>query len=188
MASKSKKAKVNTEENEVLQTQIDISVNLARDLVHSWLPAAQPGEESDNDDDDITSYSQGRPGRIGLGAKYLSHSQATRHDQPAVGGPTSASDIKLRNKILNQNATVARKRRLQDEEPGDEKKVDSDDEGDSKTASVKDKKVSQQQPSTVPSGKPKKIASGDFLSMYLTEREGKKKKKKKKSKTTEDTA
>lgn len=63
MASKSKKAKVNTEENEVLQTQIDISVNLARDLVHSWLPAAQPGEESDNDDDDITSYSQGRPGR-----------------------------------------------------------------------------------------------------------------------------
>ncbi|KAH8548601.1 hypothetical protein BGW37DRAFT_414171, partial [Umbelopsis sp. PMI_123] len=100
----SKKTKVDTEENEVLLTQIDVSVNLARDLVNSWLPPAQPGEETDNDEDDLQSYIQGRPGRVGLGAKFLSHNQATRHNQASsVGGPTSASDIKLRNKILNQN-------------------------------------------------------------------------------------
>jgi hypothetical protein len=131
--------------------------------------------------------------RVGLGAKFLSHNQATRHNQASsVGGPTSASDIKLRNKILNQNATVARKRRL-DEDNGNgdqkEREAEEDEEEDSKTAAVKSSnsatKSSQgtHSSSTIPTSKPKKIATGDFLSMYLTEREGKKKKKKKKKNT-----
>ncbi|KAI8575202.1 hypothetical protein K450DRAFT_275839 [Umbelopsis ramanniana AG] len=197
MSVKSKKAKVDTEGNEVLQTQIDVSVNLARDLVNSWLPPVQPGEESDNEEEDLASYTQGRPGRIGLGAKFLSHNQATRHNQaPAVGGPTSASDIKLRNKILNQNATVARKRRLDEENVIGkmEKPASEDDDEDSKTATVKSRNTSvtksaqgAQKPSAIYSAKPKKIENGDFLSMYLTEREGKKKKKKKKKNTSTST-
>jgi hypothetical protein len=75
---------------------------------------------------------------------------------------------------------------LQDDGPqGDQKKPESDDdEEESKTASVKDRNTSASQKSqtsgSVPSAKPKKISNGDFLSMYLSEREGKKKKKKKK--------
>lgn len=73
------------------------------------------------------------------------------------------------------------------EEPASE-----DDDEDSKTATVKSRNTADtksvkgaQKPSAIPSGKPKKIANGDFLSMYLTEREGKKKKKKKKNSATE---
>jgi hypothetical protein len=136
--------------------------------------------------------------RIGLGAKFLSHNQATRHNQAStVGGPTSTSDIKLRNKILNQNATVARKRRLDEENVIGkmEGPTSEDDDEDSKTATVKSRSTAvtrsaqgTQKPSAIPSAKPKKIANGDFLSMYLTEREGKKKKKKKKKNTITECA
>lgn len=114
-----------------------------------------------------------------------------------MGGPTSASDIKLRNKFLNQNATVARKRRLDEENAigKSEEPVSEDDDEDSKTATVKSRSTADtksvqgvQKPSAIPSGKPKKIANGDFLSMYLTEREGKKKKKKKKKNTATEGA
>lgn len=60
MASKTKK-KVDTESNEVLQTQIDLSVNIARDLVKSWLPPG--GSDSEDDVAELADYTKGRPGR-----------------------------------------------------------------------------------------------------------------------------
>ncbi|KAG2180216.1 hypothetical protein INT43_004005, partial [Umbelopsis isabellina] len=182
MASKTKK-KVDTESNEVLQTQIDLSVNIARDLVNSWLPPG--GSDSEDDDAEVASYTKGRPGRIGLGASFLSHAQATRHNQPStIAGPVSAAESKFRNKILNQNAAATRKRRLDEMAQAEQRPAEeSDNEEESKTAIVAVRKAgsnSAQPTSATPSSKPKKIANGDFLSMYLTEREGKKKKKKKK--------
>jgi hypothetical protein len=61
MSTKSKK-KVDTESNEILQTQIDLSVNIARDLVNSWLPPAA-GSDSEDDDAEVANYTKGRPGR-----------------------------------------------------------------------------------------------------------------------------
>lgn len=59
------KTKINTDENEKIKTQIDASIGIARSLIHSWLPAAKPGEESDEEEEDLTlmKYSTGRPDR-----------------------------------------------------------------------------------------------------------------------------
>lgn len=81
-----------------------------------------------------------------------------RHQNDNNNRPASKQEIQLKNKILNQNkranAEQANNKRRQEE---------SDSEEEEKPKTVKSKK---------------KIGTqGDFLSMYLTEREKKKKKK-----------
>ncbi|RCH88405.1 hypothetical protein CU098_007181 [Rhizopus stolonifer] len=128
------------EANEKIQTQIDASIGIARSLIQSWLPPPQLGEKLEEDQDDLDTmdkYATGRPDRLGLGAKFLSHKDAMRHNQD--GSLPSKQEIQLKNKILNQNKRA--------EPPVNNKK----------------KKIGQQ---------------GDFLSMYLSERQQKKKSKK----------
>ncbi|CEG65650.1 hypothetical protein RMATCC62417_02387 [Rhizopus microsporus] len=155
--------KVDTEENEKLKTQIDASISTARSLVQSWLPPPKPGEKLQDDDDDftLTKYSTGRPDRLGLGAKYLSHKEAMRHNESHR--PATKQEIQLKNKILNQNRRVNTSKETNNKK----RKADSDDDDDdedSKTTNNTKKKANRQ---------------GDFLSMYLTEQAAKKKKKKK---------
>ncbi|KAI8879992.1 hypothetical protein K501DRAFT_163767, partial [Backusella circina FSU 941] len=98
------KTKAITEANEKLKTQIDASIGATRSLIESWLPTPKEGEKLDNDeeDDDImTKYSTGRPDRLGLGAKFLSHADAMRHNNNQPG--STKEEMILRNKILNQN-------------------------------------------------------------------------------------
>ncbi|KAI8391481.1 uncharacterized protein BYT42DRAFT_483325, partial [Radiomyces spectabilis] len=97
------KDKIDTEANEVLKTQIDASMGIARSIVSSWLPPPKPGEKLEDDEDDEETYkrySTGRPDRLGLGAKYLSHAEAMNN---ATGGAMSKQELELKNKILNQN-------------------------------------------------------------------------------------
>ncbi|KAI9496670.1 hypothetical protein BDB00DRAFT_102549 [Zychaea mexicana] len=190
----SKKDSKVLEENEILKTQIDASIGVARSLVQSWLPSPKAGEKLDDTEEDektFSRYSTGRPDRLGLGAKFLSHKEAIQHQTPTI----SKNELKLRNKILNQNRradtnaddnTTSAKRKHQ------EVSDDDDDEEESRTRSVKTAPKAKQE-STTPepsnysnsSGSTnKKIgAQGDFLSMYLSEKAGKKKKKKKNKKT-----
>lgn len=100
--------------------------------------------------------------RLGLGAKFLSHKEATRHQG------NSKQEIQLRNKILNQNQRKrkdesGRKRpRPQDDDD------DDDNEEDSRTSVVQDTK---------------KPTDTDFLSAIMNERANKKSKKKKNKKS-----
>lgn len=60
------KSKPDTQANEVLKTQIDVSIGAARSLIQSWLPPPQPGEKMDDDqdqDDLFQKFSTGRPDR-----------------------------------------------------------------------------------------------------------------------------
>ncbi|KAI9244373.1 hypothetical protein BDA99DRAFT_529185 [Phascolomyces articulosus] len=179
----SKKDSKILEKNEILKTQIDASIGVARSLVQSWLSPPKHGEkleDTEYDEKTFARYSTGRPDRVGLGAKFLSHKEAIQHQSPTI----SKNEMKLRNKIINQNRradnistdAIARKR-------GHES--DSDNEEESRTRSVRTNKknttASPSETSTVPDNK--KIGTqGDFLSMYLSEKAGKKKKGKKNKK------
>ncbi|ORY94102.1 hypothetical protein BCR43DRAFT_461541 [Syncephalastrum racemosum] len=152
--------------NETLQTQIDQSVALARSVVESWLPSSaddRDEEEEQNDKSTLENYAAGRPDRLGLGAKFLSHNEAVKHQAPAL----SKHEQQLRNKIINQNkrAAVPAKRPRSESQDADEEEEEDDDEQESKTsqANLSQKKIGRQ---------------GDFLSMYLSERSTTKKKKK----------
>lgn len=63
---KTKVSKTSLQANEVLKTQIEASIGVARSLVNSWLPAPKPGEKLEDDDSDtetMNRYSTGRPDR-----------------------------------------------------------------------------------------------------------------------------
>ncbi|EPB91399.1 hypothetical protein PS15m_003067 [Mucor circinelloides] len=189
MSEKKEKTKINTEENEKLKTQIDASIGIARSLINSWLPPPKPGEklEDDDEDDTLTKYSTGRPDRLGLGAKFLSHAEAMRHNND--GGLASKEEILLKNKILNQNRKAASHREAPTPigkryRPQDQKSDSSDDEEESRSTTVGTKQHSKKKakataPAPLSTTNKKKIGNqGDFLSMYLSERAGKKKNKK----------
>ncbi|KAI8099967.1 uncharacterized protein BX664DRAFT_31083 [Halteromyces radiatus] len=175
--TKSKTSEPDTQANQVLKTQIDVSIDAARSLIHSWLPPPKPGEKMDDDQDQeilFEKFSTGRPDRLGLGAKYLSHNEAMKLNT-TTGGATSKQQIQLKNKILNQNQRAASKRNHgNNESPNSANKRsrtyaedddDSDDNDRKATTSKKKKTIGGQ---------------GDFLSMYLNERSSKKKNKAKK--------
>ncbi|KAG2222866.1 hypothetical protein INT45_000481 [Circinella minor] len=193
----SKKDSKVLEENELIKTQIDASIGIARSLVQSWLPEPKRGEKLEDTDDDektFARYSTGRPDRLGLGAKFLSHKEAIQHQTPMI----SKNEMNLRNKILNQNrrvdnintttnVTIGKKRGHDNDE---EEEEEDDDEEESRTRSVKFNKTKHNSPATTattatqPQANNKGIGGqGDFLSMYLSEKAGKKKKKKKNKKS-----
>lgn len=63
---KTKVSKTSLQANEVLKSQIEASIGVARSLVNSWLPAPKPGEKLEDDDSDtetMNRYSTGRPDR-----------------------------------------------------------------------------------------------------------------------------
>lgn len=112
---------------------------------------------------------------MGLGAKFLSHAEAMRHNSNTT---SSKEELALKNKILNQNrkATsqpIGKRFRAQDQEDSD-----SDEESRSTTVGVKQKKKTKTNTTPTPTNKKKIGNQGDFLSMYLNERAGKKKNKK----------
>lgn len=83
-----------------------------------------------------------------------------RHQNDNNTRPASKQEIQLKNKILNQN------RRAKTEQVNNKRRREES-----------DSEEEEEKPKTVKSKK--KIGTqGDFLSMYLTEREKKKKKKK----------
>ncbi|KAI8071343.1 hypothetical protein BC940DRAFT_252882 [Gongronella butleri] len=170
-----KSKKQDTSENDTIKTQIDQSMSIAHALIESWLPPDTDDGDNKEKDDDMAQqslydkFSKGRPDRLGLGAKFLSHNEAAR----ATGILTKQQTL-LKNKILNQN----QRKRGQRDDPdpatqtdtskkrGKEDKADDDDDDDeAKHSSKKTKRAMGGQ--------------GDFLSMYLSERSNKKKKKKK---------
>ncbi|CEP17004.1 hypothetical protein [Parasitella parasitica] len=179
MSESKEKTRVITEENEKLKTQIDASIGIARSLINSWLPAPKPGEPLDDDDQDDTlvKYSTGRPDRLGLGAKFLSHAEAMRHNND--GGLASKQEISLKNKIINQNRKAATHREVPTPvgkrfRPQDQTLDFSDDEEESRSTTVGTKQQPKKKAKVAvaaSSSNKKKIGSqGDFLSMYLSER------------------
>ena len=63
---KTKVSKSSLQANEVLKSQIEASIGVARSLVNSWLPAPKAGEKLEDDDSDtetMNRYSTGRPDR-----------------------------------------------------------------------------------------------------------------------------
>ncbi|KAF9349783.1 hypothetical protein BGX26_011976 [Mortierella sp. AD094] len=102
-----------------LQTQLDVSVSLARNQVSSWLNA-----DAFSDDEDISNNSSGfaaatvvqprQPG-LGLGAKFISHKDQMRHV------PMNAFESKLKRQLTGgvvsaeiQRAEAAEKNALPD--------------------------------------------------------------------------
>ncbi|ORZ17737.1 hypothetical protein BCR42DRAFT_412404 [Absidia repens] len=179
-----KKNKLDTQANEVLKTKIDVSIGAARSLINSWLPPPQPGEKMDDDEDQdllFAKFSTGRPDRLGLGAKYLSHGEAMKLQQDANGTAPSRHQVQLKNKILNQNKRAATKRDIENDS-GKGGKTWVKDKNNTGKRSSQDSDSDDDDSDTKASSKKKKTigGQGDFLSMYLNERSTKKKNKAKK--------
>ncbi|KAI8390284.1 hypothetical protein BD560DRAFT_380527 [Blakeslea trispora] len=175
------KNKINTQENEKIQTQIDASIGVARSLIQSWLPPPKPGEKLEDEQDDLETmdkYSTGRPDRLGLGAKFLSHKDAMRHNhQNESSSLPSKQELQLKNKILNQNRRAEKDAPIGKRTRPEEDSESEDEEGSRFSMAGKKQQKKQQEPIN---NKKKKIGQqGDFLSMYLSERANKKNKKKK---------
>ncbi|KAI7870008.1 hypothetical protein BDF14DRAFT_1696225, partial [Spinellus fusiger] len=95
------KPSIDTHANQVLKTKIDASVGMARSVVHSWLPLPKEGEPVEEEEEEVFAvHTLGRPDRLGLGAKFLSHADAMRHTPTPTG---SKQENQLRSKILGQN-------------------------------------------------------------------------------------
>ncbi|CDS06667.1 hypothetical protein LRAMOSA09194 [Lichtheimia ramosa] len=178
---KTKVSKTSLQANEVLKSQIEASIGVARSLVNSWLPAPKPGEKLEDDDSDtetMNRYSTGRPDRLGLGAKFLSHAEAMKHQTQSL----SKQEMQLRNKIVNQNqranstSTIGKRSRDQNEDDDDD---DDDDDEDSRTKVVASSGKSTLRTSE---SKIKDAGSRDFLSMYSSGGNGNAGKKKRKRK------
>lgn len=127
--------------------------------------------------------------RLGLGAKFLSHNDAMRHNTNTNGGMATKEELQLKNKILNQNRRTAMHREANTPTPigkrfrPQDNNSDSDNEEESRSTTVgtkqaKNNKKKKVTPAVATGGKKKIGNQGDFLSMYLTERAGKKKNKK----------
>lgn len=105
------------------------------------------------------------------------------------GGLATKEEILLKNKILNQNRKAASHREAPTPigkrfRPQDQQADSSDDEEESRSTTVGTKQHSKKKAKATPApssnaNNKKKIGNqGDFLSMYLSERAGKKKNKK----------
>ncbi|RUP49406.1 hypothetical protein BC936DRAFT_142597 [Jimgerdemannia flammicorona] len=185
MSAKKPSTTVTTTDLETLKTQLDVSVGIARSLVASWLPPPKPGEEDEGASTGggtTASYAEGRPPRLGLGAKYLSHADATRH----LAGGSATMENKLKRKILggNQRAQAGRDDATDNlERNGSRAQAEKVEEEDSRNAVVgKKRKAVGNGMRAVDHEEGEKKPVGDFLSMYLDERAEKKKKRKKKKK------
>ncbi|KAI8334798.1 hypothetical protein BC941DRAFT_432189 [Chlamydoabsidia padenii] len=167
------KNKPDTQANEVLKTQIDVSIGAARSLIQSWLPPPKPGEKMDDDQDQdvlFEKFSTGRPDRLGLGAKHLSHNEAMKLQQGST-----RQEMQLKNKILNQNQRSASKRDQGNngDKVGQKRSVQDNDDDDDDDDDKKEHSKSMKKKKTIG-------GQGDFLSLYLNERSSKKKSKAKK--------
>ncbi|KAF9418340.1 hypothetical protein BGZ76_004391 [Entomortierella beljakovae] len=79
-----------------LQTQLDVSVSLARNQVSSWLNAdAFSDDEEDNNSSGFTAATVIKPRQpgLGLGAKFISHKDQMRHV------PMNAFESKLKRQL-----------------------------------------------------------------------------------------
>ncbi|RKP22970.1 hypothetical protein SYNPS1DRAFT_31340 [Syncephalis pseudoplumigaleata] len=171
---------------DMLRTRLEVSVGMARSLVASWLPTEDDQHESatadhtaaDNsgqnrDDGRMFAGMTARARRLGLGAKYLSHRQATQ--APAHKG--MLSEDKLRRKLLGNQRSSG------DSAASATKKSASARTGDKRTAvddESDDEAEERKGASNSANRTDKRAATGhghDMLNFYLGQKKKKKQKK-----------
>ncbi|KAJ1898473.1 hypothetical protein LPJ66_002729 [Kickxella alabastrina] len=173
--------KIRIKQVQEIEAQLRASANGASDLVNSWL-----GDESDNENQSKPNSAptkardifKGRPARLGVGAKFLSHKEmmSNMHSGPGI---LTAEELSLKRKlskgITTENPETKKKNKEEDEKnKKKEEKEESDDDGDSRS-----KMVSSTVTETKAMGKQgsvgdNKLTGGEQLQM-----------KKRKTKTTE---
>ncbi|KAJ1969965.1 hypothetical protein IWQ62_000276 [Dispira parvispora] len=193
-----------------LQADLDVSIYNARTLVASWLL------DTDKPDDDQKTFLkheqdlgvlgnerlakakdefQGRPVRLGLGAKFITHKDALQRQFGNAGGQATPgrsqanaiTDFKLKRKLVGKHSASGSFHRGTTSKPTNkpDPASDSESEGESKSRYFR-KPASHSLPVASPSqsnkppavtGKRKSVmAQGDFLSQFLVEKKSKVKK------------
>ncbi|KAJ1658907.1 hypothetical protein IWQ61_001936 [Dispira simplex] len=195
-----------------LQVDLDVSIYNARTLVASWLL------DTNKPDDDQKTFLkheqglgilsnerlakakdefQGRPVRLGLGAKFITHKDALQRQfgntpEQVIPGRSQANaitDFKLKRKLVGKNSASGVSHRGTGSSSRSTGKPDptsdSESEGESKsrhfrTSTLQSPSVaspSQSSKPTAVTGKRKSVmAQGDFLSQFLAEKQSKVKK------------
>ncbi|KAJ1954723.1 hypothetical protein GGI12_005729 [Dipsacomyces acuminosporus] len=140
MAKLKPQEKEKIKEVQEIEAQLRASANKASSLVSSWLG------DSDDDSDENEGESgsgkvkarevfKGRPARLGVGAKFLSHKEMMASQ---VGsGILTADELKLKRKLTGRLAAGNSKSNGKDEnKQTTDPTVDSEDDGDSRSKMV----------------------------------------------------
>ncbi|ORX85334.1 hypothetical protein BCR32DRAFT_265730 [Anaeromyces robustus] len=155
---KNEKEEEEVQDLEVLKTQLDTSVGIARSLISSWLPDI----ESDNEDNNTNIV--GRPPRLGLGAKFLSQNQAEKINQGIFEKKYKEKLIKGNKRHLSQEEQL--KKENEERAKKKKKEMDSIYQEDSKFANLNMSKAKTKINNN--DNKSKAKNQNDILSMYLS--------------------
>ncbi|KAJ2157584.1 hypothetical protein GGF46_004402 [Coemansia sp. RSA 552] len=129
MAKLTAQEKEKAKQAQGIEARLRASANAASQVVSGWLDS----DESDQEDPASAAPKarqvfQGRPARLGVGAKFLSHSEMQRNSSSGIG--LSAQEMALKRK-LTRGPKEDRDRAKSSEQDGHD-----DDETDSRSKSV----------------------------------------------------
>ncbi|KAI8324449.1 hypothetical protein GQ54DRAFT_331695 [Martensiomyces pterosporus] len=143
MAKLKPQEKEKIREVQEIEARLRASANSASTLVSSWLGGSN--DDSDSERDEKTGKAKkarevfkGRPARLGVGAKFLSHKEMMASQ--AGAGVLTAEELRLKRKLTRNLApSTAGGASTKKEEDGMEQKqaaMDNDDDGDSRSKMV----------------------------------------------------
>lgn len=105
-----------TSENEIIAGRLAVSASKSKSIVDRWFESATRKTEQSKVTQN-TSLLQGRPPRLGLGAKYLPHSQVAKYDEKIMKSIKYAA---IKHQKDQQQQSSRSKNHLQQDEDEDE--------------------------------------------------------------------
>ncbi|KAJ2425514.1 hypothetical protein IW137_001778 [Coemansia sp. RSA 1287] len=166
MAKLTAQEKAKAKEVQEIEARLRASANSATHVVDGWLGSSS--EDEDNAPVKARSVFQGRPARVGIGAKFLSHKEMQQRSTRAIEGvdPLTPDELALKRKLTrhtNPQNSLNRSDAMAD--------VQGDDESDSRSQMVsKSKRIGPDHTATNGSSKKKKSKSSAFLDSLIQQR------------------
>ncbi|KAJ2502491.1 hypothetical protein GGH96_001020 [Coemansia sp. RSA 1972] len=167
MAKLTAQEKAKAKEVQEIEARLRASANSATHLVDGWLGSSS--EDEDNTPVKARSVFQGRPARVGIGAKFLSHKEMQQRTTRAIEGvdPLTPDELALKRK-LTRHSKLQNSLNRSEATTAD---VQSDDESDSRSQMVsKSKRSGPDHTAANGSSKKKKSKSSAFLDSLIPQR------------------
>ncbi|KAJ2413583.1 hypothetical protein GGI10_002968 [Coemansia sp. RSA 2530] len=163
-----------------IEAQLRASANSASKIVGSWLPSDDDEDEAEADKKKLANTAalkprdvfKGRPARLGVGAKFLSHKEMMSNSQSGPGILT-AEELQLKRKLTkgaptdSKKSSMAEKRKSVDDDDDD---VDSRSRMAVKASVVSGSSSHNASPTAANMATKKKSKTSSFLDSLITRR------------------
>ncbi|KAJ2725916.1 hypothetical protein GGI07_000961 [Coemansia sp. Benny D115] len=152
MAKLTAQDKANIKQAQEVEAQLRASVNGASKIVSSWLGPDDSSSDDENEQGSNTTHAggakardifKGRPARLGVGAKFLSHKEMMASGNAAIGpGILTAEELQLKRKLTGKQSLLMSATKHKDLADDKTKNELSEDDEDSRSKSIGSKDVS----------------------------------------------